>query len=101
MANNVGLLRAVSSEPALFAKLSALFCRDERVNTCIYVARTLLPQLFGPVRVSPLAGCLISFYYCPYTEIPVVDANRVDPDQMPHFVTSGSTLFPNVPFMGC
>ena len=37
------------------------------------------------------AGCLISFYYynvlC-FIEIPVVNANSADPDQMPHFVAS-------------
>ena len=31
----------------------------------------------------PIAGCLIKFcYYC-FIEIPVLDANNVDPDQTP------------------
>ena len=29
------------------------------------------------------AGCLISFYYYFFIEIPVINASSVDPDQMP------------------
>ena len=36
----------------------------------------------------PTAGCLVTFYcYC-FIEIPVANANSVDPDQMPHSVAS-------------
>ena len=31
-----------------------------------------------------LIGCLVSFHYYCFIEIPVVDANSVDFDQMPH-----------------
>ena len=33
-------------------------------------------------RLFPIAGCFISFYYY-FIEIPVFNANSVDPDQMP------------------
>ena len=37
----------------------------------------------------PIAGCLvISFYYYCFIEIPVLYANNVDTDQMPHFAMS-------------
>ena len=39
---------------------------------------------------------LLSLLPC-FRKMPVINANNVDPDQMPH---SGSTLFANVPFMG-
>ena len=51
----------------------------------------------------PKAGCLVTFNYyivlC-FIEIPVVNANNVDPDKMPIFcgVWSGSALFANYPF---
>ena len=32
--------------------------------------------------ISKLAGCLVSFYYYCFIEIPVVNANNVDPEQM-------------------
>ena len=53
-----------------------------------------LPQLFGQVHFQK-KRCLIRFYYN-HIEIPVFNANSVDPDQTPH-----SALSTNVPFMGC
>ena len=42
-------------------------------------------------------GHISSYYYC-FIEIPVFNANRVDPDQTSF--PSGSTLFCHLPFLG-
>ena len=51
---------------------------------------TLLPLLFGPVYSD--SRCLISFYYYCFIEIPVVNANSVDPDQKQHSAMSNLGL---------
>ena len=50
-------------------------------------ATTLWTSLF------PKTGSLVSFYhYYVFIDIPVFNANRVDPDQMPHDVASDMGL---------
>ena len=51
------------------------------------------------ISLFPTAGRLVSFYYyyiC-FIEIPVINANSVDPDQMPHSAASelGLHCLPN------
>ena len=51
-----------------------------------------LPQIFEPVYFQQ-KECLDSFYYLPYfIEIPVFNANSVEPDQTPHSVASDLAL---------
>ena len=45
-------LRAVSSEPALFAKIHILFCKDKRVNPCPAEPRYTLPLQMVLIQIS-------------------------------------------------
>ena len=41
------------------------------------------------IGLLPMAGCLVSFYYTTFFfEIPVFNANNIDPGQMPHSAAS-------------
>ena len=50
-------------------------------------------QLFGQAGLFSIARCLVSFLLLlSFTEIPLVNTNHVDPDQMPHSAASDLDL---------
>ena len=58
------------------------------IHLPIYAEWTLLPEVFGQVHFKQ-RGCQVSFYhYRCFIEIPVFNANSVDPDQTPHSAAS-------------
>ena len=59
-----------------------------------------LPFWTGPFPVKGVCDQFLSFPCC--TEIPVLKANSVDPDQTPRIAASdlGLHFFANVPFIG-
>ena len=54
----------------------------------IYTDLTLLPHFFGPVYSNSSVSGSFLLFLC-FIEIPTINANSVDPDQLQHSVACG------------